>query len=156
MRLAIIGAAALSLAACSDGEGGNDSLAASAPVTAAEASRALTPADLPRIRSGEWEVRTTADSGTVEVTRQCVDADETATVPIGSGDCPAEIHESGGVYTIEARCAADGYVSHTRMTMHGDFQQRYASEMDFVVSAGDQEVSRYKQRMEARFVGPCS
>lgn len=153
MRLAVIGAAALILTSCSDGGPGKGSAAGLAP--SAAGSQVLAAADLPRIKPGEWEVRTTEDGGAVDVVRQCVEADEAEILPTGSDDCPAKISKAGGVYIVESTCPSEGYVSHTRMTMRGDFQRRYAGELDLVVSAAGAEVSRYKQRMEARFIGPC-
>jgi hypothetical protein len=154
MRLVLIGAAAIALASCSNNVTPPET--AAAPTEAAGSSALLTVADLPRIRAGQWEIRTTRENGEVEVTEQCVEGDQTIAASTASEDCPPTIRRIDGGFGIEGRCAADGYVSEVRATMRGDFQRRYVGEMKFTVSGGGGEVTHIDQRVEAIYQGPCT
>lgn len=148
------------LAACSKpagGGGGGGTASSAAPVAAASGPPGVvSPADLPKVRGGEWELTDPSDPGSK--VRTCV-----LERPFGVGQlresCRAPVfHRTAeGGYSIDTDCSQNGVTSRMQVTMHGDPQSAYSTDARLTLALKPGDAPRTSDtHTDYRYIGACS
>lgn len=133
-------------------------------VTALLAASQLLAADLPKRKSGLWEMKTQmsgmpAGMPGSQPVQMCVDQNSDNMMrdqARGKVDCPVmDVNRSGGKVTFHSVCKSEGTTVTTDGVMSGDFESGYRSEMTMNYSPAKNGMSTMKMSQEARWLGPC-
>lgn len=128
----------------------------------AAASVAVAAADLPRRKSGLWEMKTQMEGMPSQGPMQmCVDqASDNLMRDEGSRqkpDCPVmEVSQgAGGKVILHSVCRMEKTTATTDAVMTGDFNSGYRSDMKIRYNPPMHGMSEMKMVQEARWLGPC-
>lgn len=119
-------------------------------------------ADIPKRKSGLWEVRTQmsgmAAQGAVQM---CIDqAGDNVMRDRNDGrglaDCPVmQVQPGAGRITVHSVCRQNGTTATTDAVITGDFDTRYRNDMLTRFDPPQNGVKEMKMTQEARWLGPC-
>lgn len=118
-------------------------------------------ADLPKRKSGLWEIHTRVtgmpDTGPVKI---CIDEakDNLLQDPAGQKpDCSTmDIKQSAGKITVRTVCRMDKTTVTTTGVLTGDFSQGYRSDMSIRYDPPMPGMGETKVAQETRWLGPCA
>ncbi|HET7776874.1 MAG TPA: DUF3617 family protein [Azospira sp.] len=117
-------------------------------------------ADLPKRKSGLWEIRTqgTGMPATGPM-KMCVDEAKDNLMQEGPGpkpDCSVmDVKQSGNKVTIHSVCRMDKTTVTTDGVMTGDFSTGYKSDMTMRYAPPMHGMSETRMTQETRWLGPC-
>jgi hypothetical protein len=117
-------------------------------------------ADLPKRKSGLWEMKTLMAGLPPQGPMQmCVDQasdnlmQERAKEKV---NCPVmEVSHSAGKVLIHTICKQDGTTATSDAVITGDFENNYRNEMSITYTPPQHGMSSLKMTQEARWLGPC-
>lgn len=123
-------------------------------------------ADVPKRKSGLWEVKTQMSGMPAGIPGQgpmqmCVDqasdnvmSDRSNTR--GKADCPVmDIRPGVGKVTVHSVCRHEGTTATTDAVITGDFDKSYRSDMVTRFNPPQNSMKEMKMTQEARWLGPC-
>lgn len=123
-------------------------------------------ADLPKRKSGLWEIRTQMSGMPVGMPGQgpiqmCIDENsdnlmQDSSSPGSKPDCPVMRVKPGvGKMSIHSVCRHDGTTATTDAEITGDFNRSYRSDMITRFNPPQDGMKEMKMVQEARWLGPC-
>lgn len=123
-------------------------------------------ADVPKRKSGLWEIRTQMSGMPAGMPGQgpmqmCIDQNSDnmtndASGPGGKPDCPVmQIKPGAGKMTIHMVCRDGGTTATTDAEITGDFNRSYRSDMVTRFNPPRDGMKEMKMVQEARWLGPC-
>lgn len=123
-------------------------------------------ADLPKRKSGLWEIRTQMSGMPAGMPGQgpiqmCIDQNsdnmtQDSSAPGEKPDCPVmQVKPGVGKMTIHSVCHHNGTTATTDAEITGDFNRSYRSDMVTRFSPPQDGMKEMKMVQEARWLGPC-
>ena len=117
-------------------------------------------ADVPRRKSGLWEVRTEMTGVPARGPMQmCVDQASDNLMQERAREktnCPVmDVSRGAGKVTIHSVCKVNGTTATTDAVITGDFDSSYRNDMQIRYSPPQHGMSETKLTQEARWLGPC-
>lgn len=117
-------------------------------------------ADLPRRKSGLWEIRTEMTGvparGPIQM---CIDQASDNLMQERARDksnCPVmDVSRGAGAVTIHSVCKHDGVTATSDAVITGNFDSAYRNDMRVRYDPPQQGMSETKLTQEARWLGPC-
>lgn len=158
--LIAIAALALAAGACSKPAAGGSSAAAnggSAPAAAASGPDvAITQADLPRVKAGQWQRTETEAGGTPKTSTYC-DAGKAFNPAEMRGACQSVSMKRSflGAYVFDATCAGNGMNMTMHMEAKGDFNSAISVDMNVTEAMAGQAPVKLASHSELKYLGPC-
>lgn len=120
-------------------------------------------ADLPRRKSGLWEIETKMSGmPSAGPIRMCIDqrTDDIANDggPTGEkADCPVlQVKRQGSSIVVHSVCRHDGTTATTDGTITGDLDRQYRSDMKTRFDPPQDGMREVRVNQEARWLGPCA
>ena len=136
-------------------------LAIALAIALATATSTATAADLPKCKSGLWEMKTQIEGVPSQGPMQmCVDqGSDNLMQDEGSRqkpDCPVmQVTPSGGKVTLHSECRVEKSLVITDAVITGDFNTHYRSDMKMRYTPPMHGMSETRMVQEARWLGPC-
>jgi len=118
-------------------------------------------ADLPKRKSGLWEMKTQMEGMPSHGPMQmCVDQTSDNLMqqrgPREKPDCSVmDVNRAGGKVTIHSVCKFEGTTATTDAVITGDFESGYRSDMKIRYSPAKQGMGDMHMIQEAKWLGPC-
>lgn len=117
-------------------------------------------ADLPKRKSGQWEISTAQTGGPPgPVAQMCIDEksdDLTRQLAAGAVTCSKqEIRREGNRYVAESVCKIGESTATTRTVISGDFESTYQADIEAKYSPPLMGMSEGRSTVAARWLGPC-
>jgi hypothetical protein len=117
-------------------------------------------ADLPKRKSGQWEISTRQPGGPPgPVAQMCIDEktdDLTRQLAAGSISCSKQdLRREGDRYVSESICRIGDSTATTRAVFSGTFDSAYQADIEAKYSPPLMGMSEGRSTMSARWLGPC-
>ena len=117
-------------------------------------------ADLPKRKSGQWEISTAQTGGPPgPVAQMCIDEksdDLTRQLAAGAVTCSKqEIRREGDRYVAESVCKIGESTATTRTVISGNFESTYQADIEAKYSPPLMGMSEGRSTVAARWLGPC-
>lgn len=136
-----------------------DALALACSVALASASFAVTAADLPKRKSGLWEITTTAQGQQTPPMQMCIDEkldDLSREMAQGDVKCSKQdVRREGDRYVVDSVCKIGESTATTRMVMTGKFDTAYDMDIHAKYSPPMMGMSEGRSTIKARWLGAC-
>lgn len=116
--------------------------------------------DLPKRKSGQWEISTSQTGGPPgPVAQMCIDEktdDLTRQLAAGAVTCSKqEIRREADRYVAESVCKLGDSTATTRTVISGDFASIYQADIEATYSPPLMGMSEGRSTVTARWLGPC-
>ncbi|MBS1190303.1 MAG: hypothetical protein H6R10_2095 [Rhodocyclaceae bacterium] len=118
-------------------------------------------ADMPKRKSGLWEMKTQmAGMPSAGAMQMCVDQNtDNLMQEQARGEKPncsaMDVNRSGGKMAIHSVCKHEGITVTTDAVITGDFESGYKSDMKMRYSPPQHGMSEMQMTQEAKWLGPC-
>jgi hypothetical protein len=131
-----------------------------AGMTVAFLPLAIHAADLPKRKSGQWEIATSQPGGPPgPVAQMCIDEktdDMTRQLAAGAVTCSKQdIRRDGDRYVAESVCKIGDSTATTRTVISGNFTAAYQADIEAKYSPPLMGMSEGRSTVSARWLGPC-
>lgn len=129
-------------------------------IALATATSTATAADLPKRKSGLWEMKTQIEGVPSQGPMQmCVDQASDNVMQERAREktnCPVmDVSRGTGKVTIHSVCKLDATTATTDAVITGDFDSSYRNDMQIRYNPPQRGMSEMKMTQEARWLGPC-
>jgi hypothetical protein len=115
--------------------------------------------DLPRRKSGLWEISTAAREGQVVAAQMCVDqkSDDLSRQLAGAGvTCSKQdVRREGSRYVVDSVCKFGESTATSRAVFTGSFDSRYDVDISAKYAPPMMGISEGRSTIRARWLGPC-
>jgi hypothetical protein len=116
--------------------------------------------DLPKRKSGLWEISTSQTGGPAgPIAQMCIDEktdDLTRQLAAGAASCSKQdIRHEGDRYVAESICRIGDATATTRTVISGNFASTYQADIEAKYSPPLMGMSEGRSMVNARWLGPC-
>ena len=116
--------------------------------------------DLPKRKSGLWEISTAQTGGPAgPIAQMCIDEktdDLTRQLAVGAASCSKQdIRREGDRYVAESICRIGDSTATTRTVIAGNFTSTYQADIEAKYSPPLMGMSEGRSTVNARWLGPC-
>lgn len=117
--------------------------------------------DLPKRKPGLWQQNMTTTGGPMPATSMTMCTDERMDQMLvdqsqGQAQCKQQTaRREGNAVVIDAVCTHQGTTVRTKGRFSGDFNSSYVGEMHSTFEPPKQGIKEMRQKIEARWLGPC-
>jgi len=114
-------------------------------------------AELPKRKSGLWEMKVKVDGGVaMPALQHCVDGAQDDLLGESSADCSKrEVRKDGERWVADLVCKVEGSTATSRMVITGSFDGAYRVESKTSYEPPYKGVKESSLVQEAKFLGPC-
>ena len=117
-------------------------------------------AELPKRKSGSWEISTSQAGGPPgPVAQMCIDAttdDFARQLAAGALECSKQdLRREGGRYISDSVCKIGESVATSRIVISGDFETAYQADIEAKYAPPLMGMSEGRTTVSARWLGPC-
>ena len=117
-------------------------------------------ADMPKRKSGQWEISTSQPGGPPgPIAQMCIDEktdDLTRQLSAGAVSCSKQdLRRDGDRYVAESICKIGDSTATTRTIISGNFSSTYQADIEAKYSPPLMGMSEGRSVMTARWLGPC-